>query len=83
MTLKDLLQRWWCTQPHTRPAAIFIDEFHAGFLDGLANDMIVHPCERGCARHELGAVCGDADGAMVGEVVGAAQIKRGRRGFEG
>jgi hypothetical protein len=39
--------------------------------------MVVHPRERGRARHELGT------SAMVGEVFGAPAIRRGRRGFEG
>ena len=42
MTLKDLLQRWRRPQPHSRPTAIFIDEFDPGLFEGLADDGIVH-----------------------------------------
>ena len=64
-------------QSHSRPAAIFIDEFHPGLFEGLADDVIVHPRERCRARHELGAADGgDAHGTMVGEVFGAPTDER-------
>ena len=39
------------TKPHTRPAAIFIDEFHPGLFEGLVDDGIVSSRERG--RHAM------------------------------
>jgi hypothetical protein len=70
------------SQPHSRPAAVFIDELDAGRLQGASDSQIIGACQCSLIFLQLGpANSGDAYGRRDGKVVRGPANERTRRSY--